>query len=71
MIEEMRVGGAAVGIVRDSLMTEKRRLAMAAPAIKKRMTVLRRVLVLWELTASNAAPCFSTAMVRKMYILST
>lgn len=67
MVERLRVVCAASrGQCRDVRMTEKRRLAIAAPAIKKRMMVLKRALVLWELTASNAVPCFSTAMARKM-----
>jgi hypothetical protein len=43
-------------------MTEKRRLAIAAPAIRKRMTVLRRVLVLSEDTPLRTLLCVSAAM---------
>lgn len=43
-------------------MTEKRRLAMAAPAMNKRMTTLRRVLEFLAV-ASETTPLVSAAIV--------
>lgn len=54
---------AALVVGTNSRMTEKRRLAMAAPAMKHRITTRRSVLMLSEVTPDWV--CFdSTAIVR-------